>query len=276
MRIALTPRSGWEPCAAFPCATAVTQAPPRSARAISISDGSPTIAASWSSRPCSRRTLRAVDPGVLLVGDQMQVERSREREAGAADRRDGRRARTAIGPFMSHAPRPTSLPSTTAPSNGPLDQVDGSPAGTVSRCPFQARRGAPRSRSSPRRSDVRSSDRTTRMSAPRSGEDADRDVGDLVLGAARVLRRRRDQRPCVAEHLVGVGGIGRRSRRPCRRPTDAGSATSSPTMAADATRALTAGSACAPRWTRRRRTRRRRATASPPSSRRSSSRRSRR
>ncbi|HEX4941025.1 MAG TPA: hypothetical protein VFW51_00715 [Actinomycetota bacterium] len=75
---------------------------------------------------------RAVDPGMLLVGDQVELQgpaspipaRWIAAIAPIAD---------AIGPFMSQAPRPTSLPSTTSPSNGPLDQLDASPVGTVSR-----------------------------------------------------------------------------------------------------------------------------------------------
>ena len=55
--IAFTPRCGVEPWAALPRAVAVIQAPPRSARASSRSVGSPTIAASWSRKPRSHRTL---------------------------------------------------------------------------------------------------------------------------------------------------------------------------------------------------------------------------
>ena len=47
----------------------------------------------------------------------------------------------ATGPFMSAEPRPINRPSSTTPSHGPWTQFDGSPTGTTSRCPFQAREG---------------------------------------------------------------------------------------------------------------------------------------
>ena len=86
--IALTPRCGVEPWAAVPRAVAVIQAPPRSASARFSSVASPTIAASWSRSPRSRRTFVPCRPASPRrpPGAGRACRRAGPR---ATDRRDG-------------------------------------------------------------------------------------------------------------------------------------------------------------------------------------------
>ena len=102
--IAFTPRCGCEPWAAFPYAVAVNHAPPRSASPTCSSLGSPTIAASWVSRPRSHSTFVPCIAGELLVGGQVEDERA-ARSACLARRKRGRgRERRRDRPF--HVGRP--------------------------------------------------------------------------------------------------------------------------------------------------------------------------
>ena len=133
----MTPRSGCDPCAAVPCAVAVIHAPPRSASPTARSLGSPTIAAPCVRSPRSHSTWVPWIPASSSSAARWKVTRpgpsipARRTAAAAA-------SAAAIGPFMSHAPRPIRRPSITSPANGSAVHVSRDPAGTVSRCPFQA------------------------------------------------------------------------------------------------------------------------------------------
>ena len=102
----------------------------------------PTIAASWSSIPRSQSTFVPWIPASSsswrpggTTSDPPSGTPTRAIAAALA-------SAAAIGPFMSHAPRPISFPSWISPAKGGLVHVSGEPAGTVSRCLFHASEGA--------------------------------------------------------------------------------------------------------------------------------------
>ncbi len=124
----------------MPFAVATIHAPPRSASPTRRSLGSPTMHASWTSRPRSSRTLVPYRPMCSSSAARWNVKvpaRSMpaRRIAAAAASAD------ATGPFMSAEPRPINLPSSTTPAQGSCRQFARSPTGTTSRWPFHARDG---------------------------------------------------------------------------------------------------------------------------------------
>ena len=209
--IALTPSSGVEPWAPAPFAVATIHAPPRSASPTRRSLGSPTMHASWTSRPRSSRTLVPYRPMCSSSAARWNV-RVPARSMPARPIAAAAASADATGPFMSAEPRPINLPSSTTPSQGSCRQFARSPTGTTSRWPFHARDGR-----SPEPIDA-----TTlgRCSSPRivSGDApiAVRMSGGHrrrgVLGAAGVLAGCRDQGARERQDLVRVD-----RRRGCLR-----------------------------------------------------------
>ena len=222
--MALTPRWGVEPWAPVPFAVATIHAPPRSASPTRRSLGSPTMHASWTSKPRSSRTLVPYRPMCSSSAARWNVNvpaRSMpaRRIAAAAASAD------ATGPFMSAEPRPISLPSSTTPSHGPCRQFARSPDGhdVEVAVPREGRPVPGADRRDHARPLLLASDRLRGRAEPR--EDVGRDGGRLVLGTARVLAGRGDQRPRERQDLVRVD-----------RAAAAASAMSSSTMATDGTR----------------------------------------
>ncbi len=115
--------------------------------------------------------------------------RARRRSGGSPRRR---RARPRWHPSCPPRPVRSAGPSTTSAPNGGCRHVEGSPAGTTSRWPFHASAGRRRSRSARPRSGAPPRRGRSRACAEVL-EDLHRDRGHGVLGAARVLARRRDE-----------------------------------------------------------------------------------
>src|SRR5918994_1440324 len=170
--IAFTPRCGWEPWAAVPWAVAVNQAPPRSARLTCSSLGSPTMAASWVSRPRSHSTFVPWTP---------------------ASSSSAARWNTSRPALVVELPGPRIVPPGVERTG--RHHVEVAVPGEA-----RTRRGAERGH------DARPSGLGTHDlgAGAEARQDVGRDGRRLVLGAARVLALGGDERTREVEHLVGL------------------------------------------------------------------------